>query len=150
MRLLITTQKHADAAALIDDVRTVGTKLQAAKPVGAPPARWAVWPASRALALAGGAACVDIHVQHGLLDASIEYTLSARTNNSLQTHAHKHKKQTELVIGNIVRRVLHMVREEEQADGGDGGDGDEGTEEEEEQAVSGRKQDGGAVGATLR
>lgn len=35
MRLLITTQKHADAASLIEDVRTVGTKLQAAKPVGA-------------------------------------------------------------------------------------------------------------------
>ncbi len=35
LRLLITSQRHADAAALIDDVRTVGTKLQAAKPVGA-------------------------------------------------------------------------------------------------------------------
>jgi hypothetical protein len=34
MRLLITTQRHADAASLIEDVRTVGTKLQAAKPVG--------------------------------------------------------------------------------------------------------------------
>lgn len=34
MRLLITTQRHSDAASLIDDVRTVGTKLQAAKPVG--------------------------------------------------------------------------------------------------------------------
>ncbi|KAI8470531.1 MAG: nagb/rpia/CoA transferase-like protein [Monoraphidium minutum] len=33
MRLLITTQRHPDAAALIEDVRTVGTKLQAAKPV---------------------------------------------------------------------------------------------------------------------
>jgi translation initiation factor eIF-2B subunit beta len=36
MRLLITTQRHADAASLIEDVRTVGTKLQAAKPVGEP------------------------------------------------------------------------------------------------------------------
>lgn len=53
MRLLITTQRHPDAAALIEDVRTVGTKLQAAKPV-------------------------------------------------------------ELAIGNIVRRVLHMIREEQQ------------------------------------
>jgi hypothetical protein len=35
MRLLITTQRHPDAASLIEDVRTVGTKLQAAKPVGA-------------------------------------------------------------------------------------------------------------------
>jgi hypothetical protein len=35
MRLLITTQRHPDAASLIHDVRTVGTKLQAAKPVGA-------------------------------------------------------------------------------------------------------------------
>lgn len=34
MRLLITTQRHCDAASLIDDVRTVGTKLQAAKPAG--------------------------------------------------------------------------------------------------------------------
>lgn len=53
MRLLITTQRHPDAASLIEDVRTVGTKLQAAKPV-------------------------------------------------------------ELAIGNIVRRVLHMIREEQQ------------------------------------
>eukprot|EP00878_Enallax_costatus_P004879 GHUV01005133.1.p1 GENE.GHUV01005133.1~~GHUV01005133.1.p1 ORF type:complete len:431 (+),score=110.28 GHUV01005133.1:264-1556(+) len=53
MRLLITTQRHTDAASLIEDVRTVGTKLQAAKPV-------------------------------------------------------------ELAIGNIVRRVLHMIREEQQ------------------------------------
>ncbi|WIA19964.1 hypothetical protein OEZ85_005842 [Tetradesmus obliquus] len=53
MRLLITTQRHPDAASLIEDVRTVGTKLQAAKPV-------------------------------------------------------------ELGIGNIVRRVLHMIREEQQ------------------------------------
>jgi hypothetical protein len=35
MRLLVTTQRHPDAASLIEDVRTVGTKLQAAKPVGA-------------------------------------------------------------------------------------------------------------------
>lgn len=34
MRLLITTQRHADAASLIEDVHTVGTKLQAAKPIG--------------------------------------------------------------------------------------------------------------------
>jgi translation initiation factor eIF-2B subunit beta len=34
MRLLITTQRHPDALSLIEDVRTVGTKLQAAKPVG--------------------------------------------------------------------------------------------------------------------
>lgn len=37
MRLLITTQRHPDATALIEDVRTVGTKLQAAKPVGESP-----------------------------------------------------------------------------------------------------------------
>ena len=34
MRLLLTTQRHPDAATLIDDVRAVGYKLQAAKPVG--------------------------------------------------------------------------------------------------------------------
>lgn len=34
MRLLITTQRHTDAVSLVEDVRTVGTKLQAAKPVG--------------------------------------------------------------------------------------------------------------------
>eukprot|EP00195_Chlamydomonas_chlamydogama_P013700 CAMPEP_0202895266 /NCGR_PEP_ID=MMETSP1392-20130828/4501_1 /ASSEMBLY_ACC=CAM_ASM_000868 /TAXON_ID=225041 /ORGANISM="Chlamydomonas chlamydogama, Strain SAG 11-48b" /LENGTH=487 /DNA_ID=CAMNT_0049580215 /DNA_START=51 /DNA_END=1514 /DNA_ORIENTATION=- len=55
MRLLVTNQKHADASSVIDDVRSVGHKLQAAKPV-------------------------------------------------------------ELAIGNIVRRVLHMIREEEQHD----------------------------------
>ncbi|GBF88924.1 translation initiation factor eIF-2B subunit beta [Raphidocelis subcapitata] len=71
MRLLITTQRHADAASLIEDVRTVGTKLQAAKPV-------------------------------------------------------------ELVIGNIVRRVLHMIREEEEQGGDEDGAGGAGAHEAEE------------------
>lgn len=34
MRVLVTMQRHPDAAALIDDVRCVGYKIQAAKPVG--------------------------------------------------------------------------------------------------------------------
>ena len=34
MRSLLTMQRHPDATALIDDVRSVGYKLQAAKPVG--------------------------------------------------------------------------------------------------------------------
>jgi len=34
MRFLLTMQRHEDAKALIDDVRAVGYKLQAAKPVG--------------------------------------------------------------------------------------------------------------------
>eukprot|EP00967_Tisochrysis_lutea_P005720 scaffold6781_cov22-Tisochrysis_lutea.AAC.3 len=34
MRALLTMQRHPDAASLIDDVRAVGYKLQAAKPVG--------------------------------------------------------------------------------------------------------------------
>ena len=53
LRLMVTNQKHADAAALIDEVRAVGHKLQQAKP-------------------------------------------------------------SELAIGNIVRRVLHIIREEAQ------------------------------------
>ena len=53
MRLMVTNQKHADAAALIDEVRAVGHKLQQAKP-------------------------------------------------------------SELAIGNVVRRVLHIIREEAQ------------------------------------
>jgi len=55
MRVLVTMQRHPDAAALIDDVRSVGYKIQAAKPV-------------------------------------------------------------ELAIGNIVRRVLHIIREEAQSE----------------------------------
>lgn len=34
MRVLVTMQRHVDAASLIDDVRSVGYKIQAAKPVG--------------------------------------------------------------------------------------------------------------------
>jgi hypothetical protein len=37
MRTLVTRQRHADASALIDDVRSVGYKVQAAKPVGKVP-----------------------------------------------------------------------------------------------------------------
>jgi translation initiation factor 2B subunit (eIF-2B alpha/beta/delta family) len=55
MRILVTQQRHADAASLIDEVRAVGHRLQSSNP-------------------------------------------------------------TELVIGNIVRRVLHMIREEAQHD----------------------------------
>uniref|UniRef100_A0A7S3R8N0 Translation initiation factor eIF2B subunit beta n=1 Tax=Dunaliella tertiolecta TaxID=3047 RepID=A0A7S3R8N0_DUNTE len=58
MRALLTMQRHPDAASLIDDVRAVGYKLQAAKPV-------------------------------------------------------------ELAIGNIVRRVLHLIREEAQTEKSD-------------------------------
>lgn len=56
MRLLITTQRHPDAASLIEDVRTVGTKLQAAKPVGACQAAGlsAGWPALNWETTAGG------------------------------------------------------------------------------------------------
>lgn len=58
MRLLVTTQRHPDANCLLEDVRTVGSKIQAAKPA-------------------------------------------------------------ELAIGNIVRRVLHIVREEQQQEVGE-------------------------------
>ncbi|KAF5838469.1 eukaryotic initiation factor [Dunaliella salina] len=58
MRALLTMQRHPDAASLIDDVRAVGYKLQAAKPV-------------------------------------------------------------ELAVGNIVRRVLHLIREEAQTEKSD-------------------------------
>jgi translation initiation factor eIF-2B subunit beta len=34
LRLLITTQRHTDAANLIEEVRKCGIQLQAAKPVG--------------------------------------------------------------------------------------------------------------------
>ncbi|KAK9862337.1 hypothetical protein WJX84_010757, partial [Apatococcus fuscideae] len=50
LRILITSQRHADAQSLLDDVRRVGVKIQSAKPL-------------------------------------------------------------ELAIGNMVRRVLHMIRE---------------------------------------
>eukprot|EP00798_Chlamydomonas_sp_ICE-L_P015682 gene15682-21788_t len=55
LRVLVTQQRYPDASSLIDDVRFIGQKLQAAKPV-------------------------------------------------------------ELAIGNIVRRVLHIIREEQQQD----------------------------------
>ncbi|KAK9829272.1 hypothetical protein WJX72_004902 [[Myrmecia] bisecta] len=53
MRTLVTTQRHTDAQGLVDDVRAVGTKIQAAKPL-------------------------------------------------------------EMAVGNMVRRTLHMIREESQ------------------------------------
>jgi hypothetical protein len=103
MRLLITTQRHPDAASLIEDVRTVGTKLQAAKPVGernpapldilsdrfpqqleefaAPPARL----------------CCFVNQAQGCRVLIAVFGIAA-----------------ELAIGNIVRRVLHMIREEQQ------------------------------------
>ena len=58
LRLMVTNQKHADASALIDEIRAVGLKLQQAKP-------------------------------------------------------------SELSIGNIVRRVLHIIREEVQHEAAD-------------------------------
>jgi translation initiation factor eIF-2B subunit beta len=64
MRLMVTNQKYADAASLIDEIRAVGHKIQSAKP-------------------------------------------------------------SELAIGNIVRRVLHIVREEAQQDATELEDGDD-------------------------
>ena len=37
LRLLLTSKRHASAQALLDDVRRVGSRLQAAKPSGVPP-----------------------------------------------------------------------------------------------------------------
>ena len=37
LRLLLATQRHPTAQALLDDVRVVGSRLQAAKPSGMPP-----------------------------------------------------------------------------------------------------------------
>lgn len=34
MRVLVTSQRHADAAALIEDVRAIGNRIQSAQPVG--------------------------------------------------------------------------------------------------------------------
>ena len=36
LRLLLATQRHPTAQALLDDVRVVGSRLQAAKPSGKP------------------------------------------------------------------------------------------------------------------
>lgn len=40
LRLLITSRRHADAQALLDDVRHWGTHVQAAKPFSEPSAAW--------------------------------------------------------------------------------------------------------------
>ena len=34
LRILITSQRHADAQSLLDDVRRVGVRIQSAKPLG--------------------------------------------------------------------------------------------------------------------
>lgn len=34
LRIFISTNRHSDALALVEDVRSVGNKLQAAKPIG--------------------------------------------------------------------------------------------------------------------
>ncbi len=76
MRSLITTQRHADAQAFVDDVRSVGTRVQAAKPLGT--------------------SCAQ---SPGRLPLSVTLSVAARA---------------ELAVGNIVRRTLHMIREEAQ------------------------------------
>jgi hypothetical protein len=57
MRVLVTMQRHADAAALIDDVRSVGYKIQAAKPVGEYCTAWRSWGGNRAPLLWTAAVC---------------------------------------------------------------------------------------------
>ena len=34
LRIFISTSRHSDALALVEDVRSVGNRLQAAKPIG--------------------------------------------------------------------------------------------------------------------
>ena len=37
LRIFVSSCRHSDAVALVEDVRSVGNKLQAAKPIGASP-----------------------------------------------------------------------------------------------------------------
>ncbi len=41
LRFLVTKGRHNTAEALLDDVRAVGTRMQAAKPLGEQPPAWA-------------------------------------------------------------------------------------------------------------
>ncbi len=90
----MTSQRHADAAALIDAVRSTGYILQTAKPFGegrtpCRPARTTVCPSAAAT--------------------------RARTRcRPPQQLALVCLVVAELAIGNVVRRVLHIIREEAQ------------------------------------
>lgn len=78
LRIFVSSCRHSDAVALVEDVRSVGNKLQAAKPIGA----------SRKLSYRG-----------------LTFGMKPRSTAAVHLCA-------ELAIGNITRRVLHMIREE--------------------------------------
>ena len=79
LRIFISTNRHSDALALVEDVRSVGNKLQAAKPIGI---------ASRQ-------------------SESVVTLRSLQLCSLLSAYCY-----AELAIGNITRRILHMIREE--------------------------------------
>ncbi len=79
LRILITSQRHADAQALLDDVRRIGIKIQSAKPLGGwvchdhclhPNMQACIAPAIMAC-LAGLEQFCKIKMQHSLLGSRV-------------------------------------------------------------------------------
>ena len=103
LRLLITSRRHADAQALLDDVRLWGTKLQTAKPFSE----------CQTCLYASGHLHIDsCHCSRWSTTPACAQTLLMIP--ALQRYQADSPPHAELVIGNIVRRVLHIIREESQ------------------------------------
>lgn len=88
LRQLVTSSKLSDPQSLLEEVKNVGNKLQAALPTGA-----------------RGGACT----RH--TDRLARYPVREKNAFVLTLCIH-----AELVIGNIARRVLHIIREELEED----------------------------------
>ena len=112
LRLLITSRRHSDAQALLDDVRAWGTRVQAAKPFSAccdAAMQSLACPASDWLNCTPDASAL---VPSPSVRAAMQPSAcQAVTCGAALTPLHS---CAELVIGNIVRRVLHIIREESQ------------------------------------
>ncbi len=92
LRIFISTNRHSDALALVEDVRSVGNKLQAAKPIGLL-GQLSCW---------NNKFCTNPDTGSKMRDIA---TIQSADLTHLCSHA-------ELAIGNITRRILHMIREE--------------------------------------
>ncbi len=82
LRLLLATQRHPTAQALLDDVRVVGSRLQAAKPAGMSP------PVIDILFAAGMSVCM-----HALFLNPVPYSLMSRMS-TVFADARSHRPQS--------------------------------------------------------
>lgn len=120
LRRLIAGGRHPDPASLLEEVRQWGVAMQAAHPMG----EWGRIERGRGLDVCRGARRERSGgLRRGRRSSSLDPSPTSLSSPFSRTLPLPLSIYSELAIGNIVRRVLHMVREEAQEEDGYGSGG---------------------------